>query len=217
MYRRYQNRATGTGALGAMAHIMCTSTPMQEEACDERDAKNIAQRGDHRVLYGGGRVEATALAAKGRVDEAKSELAELEKIAASGGNGSLERVKAVLAVAVLNAKARITVAEGNKTAAIGLLREAMAKEDRLAYSEPADWFFPTRHLLGSVLIEAAQAADAEAVYRDDLSRHPDNGWALYGLAQSLRMRGRSAEALTVQQQFDRAWKNADVSLVASAF
>jgi tetratricopeptide (TPR) repeat protein len=159
----------------------------------------------------------TALAAKGRVDEAKSELAELEKVAASGGDGSLERVKAVLAVAVLNAKARITAAEGNKAAAIGLLREAVAKEDRLAYSEPADWFFPTRHLLGSILIEAGQAADAEAVYRDDLSRHPDNGWALYGLAQSLRMQGRSAEALRVQQQFDRAWRNADVSLVASAF
>jgi tetratricopeptide (TPR) repeat protein len=161
--------------------------------------------------------KATALAAKGRVDEAKSELPKLEKLAASDGNGDFERVRAVLAVAVLNAKARITVAEGNKPAAIGLSREAVEKEDRLAYSEPADWFFPTRHLLGSVLIEAGQAADAEAVYRDDLSRNPDNGWALYGLAQSLRMQGRCAEALRVQQQFDRAWKNADVSLVASAF
>jgi hypothetical protein len=84
----------------------------------------------------------TALAAKGRVDEAKSELPKLEKVAASDGNGDFERVKAVLAVAILNAKARITVAEGNKAAGIGLLREAVAKEDRLAYSEPADWLFP---------------------------------------------------------------------------
>ena len=149
--------------------------------------------------------KATALAAKGRVDEAKSELPKLEKLAASDGNGDFERVKAVLAVAVLNA------------AAIGLSREAVEKEDRLAYSEPADWFFPARHLLGSVLIEADQAADAEAVYRDDLSRNPNNGWALYGLAQSLRKQGRSAEAQRVQQQFDRAWRNADVTLVASAF
>jgi tetratricopeptide (TPR) repeat protein len=155
------------------------------------------------------------LAAKGRVDEAKSELTELEK--ASDGNGDFERVKAVFAVAILNAKARITEAEGNKAAAIGLLREAVAKEDRLAYSEPADWFFPIRHLFGSVLIEAGQAADAEAVYRDDLNRHPDNGWALYGLGQSLRMQDRSGDAQRVQQQFDQAWRNADVSLVASAF
>jgi tetratricopeptide (TPR) repeat protein len=159
----------------------------------------------------------TALAAKGRVDEAKSELAELEKLAGSDGNGDFGRVKAVLAVAILNAKARIAVAEGNKAAAIGLLRDAAAKEDRLAYSEPADWFFPTRHLLGSVLIEARQVADAEAAYRDDLSRLPDNGWALYGLAQSLRMQGRGADAQRVRQQFDRTWRNADVTPVASAF
>ena len=160
--------------------------------------------------------KATALAAKGRVDEAKSELPKLEKLAASDGNGDFERVKAVLAVAVLNAKARITVAEGNKPAAIGLSREAVEKEDRLAYSEPADWFFPARHLLGSVLIEADQAADAEAVYRDDLSRNPNNGWALYGLTQSLRMQGHNADAQRVQQQFDRALRNADVTLAASA-
>jgi predicted Zn-dependent protease len=93
----------------------------------------------------------------------------------------------------------------------------VTKEDQLAYDEPADWFFPTRHLLGAVLIQADRAADAETVYRDDLSRHPNNGWALYGLAQSLKMQGRPAEASTVQQQFDTAWKNADVTLVASAF
>jgi hypothetical protein len=38
-----------------------------------------------------------------------------------------------------------------------------------------------------------------------------------GLAQALRMQGRAADAETSRQQFDTAWKNADVSLVASAF
>jgi hypothetical protein len=46
----------------------------------------------------------------------------------------------------------------------------VAREDGLAYSEPADWFFPTRRLLGAVMIKASSAADAEVVYRDDLSR-----------------------------------------------
>jgi hypothetical protein len=71
--------------------------------------------------------------------------------------------------------------------------------------------------LGAVLIRAGRGADAEAVYRDGLSRQPNNGWALYGLAQALRMRGRNADALAAQQRFDTAWKNADVVLVASAF
>jgi hypothetical protein len=47
--------------------------------------------------------------------------------------------------------------------------------------------------------------------------HPSNGWALYGLAQSLRMQARNVEAARTQQQFDIAWKNADVVLTASAF
>jgi tetratricopeptide (TPR) repeat protein len=160
---------------------------------------------------------AAALAAKGRAEDAKALLAELEKVSALDGDAGLNRVKDVLAVAVLNAKARIALVENKGDEAVGLLREAVAKEDRLAYSEPADWFFPTRHLLGAVLIEAGQARDAEVVYRDDLGRHPNNGWALYGLAQSLKLQGRSADAAAAQQQFDMAWKNADVTLSASAF
>ncbi len=160
---------------------------------------------------------ATALAAKGRVNDAKAQLAELEKLAAVDGGAGLNRIKDVLAVAVLNAKARIALAENKDDDAVGLLREAVAKEDGLAYSEPADWFFPTRHLLGAVLIKAGKAADAEVVYRDDLNRDANNGWALFGLAHSLKLQGHSAEASMARQQFDTAWKNADVTLVASAY
>jgi tetratricopeptide (TPR) repeat protein len=160
--------------------------------------------------------KATALAAKGRIEKAKVPLAELEKLASAEDAGH-DRVKAALAVAVLTAQARIALAESKPDEAIGMLREAAAKEDGLAYSEPADWFFPVRHILGAVLIEAGRAGDAEEVYRDDLTRHPNNGWALYGLAQSLRTQGRDAEALAAQQQLDTAWKNADVTLAASAY
>ena len=164
--------------------------------------------------------KATALAATGRVDEAKAQLAELERLAATvdaESGAGLDRLKRVLAVAITNVRARIALAEGNADNAINLLREAVAKEDQLAYSEPAHWFFPTRHILGAVLIKAGRASEAETVYRDDLTRHPNNGWALYGLAQSLSTQGRAGEARTTQQQFEAAWKNADVMLTASAF
>jgi hypothetical protein len=55
------------------------------------------------------------------------------------------------------------------------------------------------------------------VYREDLRRNPANGWALYGLAQSLRAQRRTVEARRVEQQFQRAWRYADVRLPASAF
>jgi len=159
----------------------------------------------------------TALAAKGRPKEAKAQLAELEKLAALDDSAGLNRVKDVLAMAVLTAKARMALAENKPDDAIAILRDAAAKEDRLAYSEPADWFFPVRHILGTVLIQNGRPKDAETVYRQDLKRHPGNGWALYGLAQSLKTQGRSAEAATAQQQFDTAWKKADMTLAASAF
>jgi tetratricopeptide (TPR) repeat protein len=161
-----------------------------------------------------------ALAAKSRIDDAKTQLTDLEKLAAAIGpddGAGLNRLQDVLAVAALNGRARIALAEGKENDAITLLREAVAKEDQLAYDEPADWFFPTRHLLGAVLIKAGKAADAEVVYWDDLSRHPNNGWALFGLTQSLKLQGRSADAAAAQQRFDTAWKNADVTPVASAF
>ena len=124
-----------------------------------------------------------ALAATGRVDEARSELAELERRAAGAGpsdGAGLNPATDVFAIAVLVAKARIAGAEAKDSDAIALLTVAAAKEDALAYDEPSDWFFPTRHLLGAALLRAGKAQDAESVYREDLRRLLENGWALFG-------------------------------------
>jgi hypothetical protein len=54
------------------------------------------------------------------------------------------------------------------------------------------------------------------VYREDLRRNPENGWALFGLAQALRAAGKPGEAVPIDARFAKAWKLADVSLTASA-
>ena len=161
-----------------------------------------------------------ALAATGHLKEAKSELAELEQRAAAvtpADGAGLTPAADVFAVAVLVAKARIAGAEAKSDEAIGLLIEAAAKEDALAYDEPSDWFFPTRHLLGATLLRTGKAQDAELVYREDLRRHPENGWALFGLTQSLAAQHKDADAQLTRMRFDAAWKDADVVLTASAF
>jgi hypothetical protein len=84
------------------------------------------------------------------------------------------------------------------------------------YNEPADWFFPVRHLLGAQLLQAGLAPEAEAVYRADLERHPNNGWSLYGLAASLRAQ-KKPDAEKVDREFHKAWEKSDVVLTASAF
>ena len=47
---------------------------------------------------------------------------------------------------------------------------------------------------GAALLDSGSAKEAEAVYREDLRRNPDNGWALRGLAGALAAQGKAAEA-----------------------
>ena len=99
---------------------------------------------------------------------------------------------------------------------LALWDAAVAAEDRLAYAEPADWFYPVRHYQGAALLELERWSDAEAVYRADLARHPHNGWALWGLAHALRNQHRDREAAAVEREFRQAWTNADIGLTTTA-
>ena len=85
----------------------------------------------------------------------------------------------------------------------------------MRYDEPPGWLIPVRHSLGANLIQAGRFAEAERVYRDDLARLPENGWALWGLAQSLRLQGKGAEALAVEARFQKVWSKADVQIRSS--
>ena len=93
----------------------------------------------------------------------------------------------------------------------------MRLEDSLFYTEPEEWHYPSRQALAAVLLEAGRAREAETIYWDDLRRHTNNGWSLFGLAQALRAQGKNAEADAVQARFDKAWGRADVKLSSSRF
>lgn len=101
--------------------------------------------------------------------------------------------------------------------AIKILREGVQLEESLPYMEPPYWPIPVRQYLGAVLLLAGRPGEAEEVYREDLQRHQNNGWSLFGLAQSLRVLQRAREADAVEQQFKSVWTHADVILTASRF
>ncbi len=167
-------------------------------------------------LYGRG----VALAARGRVDEAKGVLADLQRLAAAAPAGTaagFNTLHGVLAVAQPIVAARIAGSEGRGEETIRLLEEAVAAEDRLAYNEPSDWFFPARHLLGAQLLLGGQAARAGQVYREDLRRNPGNGWALEGLGAALKAQGRARDAARTARELEAAWQHADMRLPGSAF
>jgi tetratricopeptide (TPR) repeat protein len=167
-------------------------------------------------LYGRG----VALAARGGLEEAQEVLAKLRALAAEvpqDATAGFNRTRDVLAVAQPLVAARIAASSARTAEAVTLLEQAVAAEDRLAYDEPSDWFFPARHLLGAQLLLSGQAAAAEAVYREDLRRNPDNGWALHGLAAALQAQGKAAAAARTARTLRRVWQHADVHPPASAF
>jgi hypothetical protein len=68
------------------------------------------------------------------------------------------------------------------------------------------------HSLGAALLKAGQGAEAEAVYREDLKRFPENGWSLFGLGNGARSQQKTSEAEDVERRFKQAWAGADVTL-----
>jgi hypothetical protein len=160
-----------------------------------------------------------ALASKKRLDDARADLAALKQLAdtapadLTAGNNA---AKDVFAVAAAVLEARIATVEKKKEA-LALWADAVARADRLAYSEPDDWFYSVRHFQGAAQLAAGKAKDAEATYREDLRRHPKNGWALFGLWKALAAQGRTKDAAAAKADFDAAWSKADIKLEASAF
>ena len=115
-----------------------------------------------------------ALAAKGRIEQAWIDHAELLALAASASpdlRAGNNHAKDVMDVAARVLKARIVEKMGGSEA-LALWQDAVSAADELAYSEPADWFYPVRHYLGAALLRAGKHVEAEAVYREDLVRNP---------------------------------------------
>lgn len=121
----------------------------------------------------------------------------------------------VLAVGVPFLDGEIAYRKKDLGRAVARLREAVRLEDALKYDEPPAWTVPSRHALGAVLLEAKRPAEAEAVYREDLAKYPENGWSLRGLASALVQRKREDEAGKVEERFRTAWKRADIELESS--
>ena len=137
---------------------------------------------------------------------------------AMGGNGSLIGASAnmvMVGIAERVVAAEIASAQGDRDVGIRALEEAVKIEQRIPYDEPPGWILPVRHSLGATLMQVKRFAEAEAVYREDLKHRPENGWSLFGLAQSLEKQGKTDEAAPVRERFDRAWAKADLKITSS--
>lgn len=104
------------------------------------------------------------------------------------------------------ARGRWAHAAGDHEAAIGFYREAMELERMIPYNEPPFWYYPVAQSLGAALYAAGRHEEAREAFRQALFEAPNNGWALYGLAQTERKLGHRAEARAAELALDRTWQ-----------
>ncbi len=109
----------------------------------------------------------------------------------------------------------IAMAENNTSEAIAQFTKAVLIQDKLPYTEPPFWYYPTRLSLGKALLAAGDSNKAEGVFKENLKRYPRNGWAMYGLIEALKAQDKDFSE--IQQRFDIIWANADVTLTSSRF
>lgn len=114
--------------------------------------------------------------------------------------------------------------KGNHQVAFDHLREAVRRDDNLAYTEPWAWMHPPRHALGALLMEQGHYNEAEDVYRADLGlddtlprckQHRDNVWALHGLAECLKRRGADEEFEALSPKLISTMSKTDQTITSS--
>jgi TolA-binding protein len=114
------------------------------------------------------------------------------------------------------------ILEGELNRADGGLDKAIASFERgvdlynnLIYHEPEPPPFAAQHWLGAALLEAKRYSDAARVYREELKKHPNNGWYLFGLKATLIGRGKPSD--DVAKQFAAVWARSDAWIQASRY
>lgn len=155
---------------------------------------------------------AIAFAAQGELGSAEAESAMLQEWAKKLGDEAEEgfnTAASLIALAEEVVRGSLAKHRGDIPSAVDHLQRAASLEDGFEYNEPPDWYFPPRHLLGQLLLEANRAGEAEQVFRTDLTQHPENGWALAGLAKALRQQGKTDELAAVEGRLAKAWGNAE--------
>jgi tetratricopeptide (TPR) repeat protein len=161
-----------------------------------------------------------AHAAAGRLEEAARERAEaaktkddpsLKTLYVSGVN--VGSTIASIADEILAGEIAARRQRGDEAA--GHFVKAVALEDGLIYMEPPDMPIPVRQLQGAALLTLGRAKEAEAAFRDDLRKFPENGWSLSGLQASLTRQGRSTEAAEIAARLAKTWRLADTEVAGA--
>jgi tetratricopeptide (TPR) repeat protein len=157
-----------------------------------------------------------ALSARGRTGDAESERRAFDAaVARLPPDATWWADPAARFVTLANAEmdARMAWVRGDRMRAIAAWRAAVQAQDVMTHTEALlPWFHPVRESLGAALYLTRNFKEAEAVFREDLARTPNNPRSLYGLWRTLDAQGRTNDLAPVREAFTTAWRNADAPL-----
>jgi tetratricopeptide (TPR) repeat protein len=156
---------------------------------------------------------ALGLAALGRNDRSAAErwLAELERRGrgpeSADRYGSNKQIPGILAKEL---RALLILVDGQKDAAVAMLRDASAAEDALPLEYgPPDIVKPTHELLGEVLLGLGDGSGAQREFERALQLAPRRALSLLGLARAATMSGDREAAARAHAELRRVWHKAD--------
>lgn len=152
----------------------------------------------------------TVYARQGNIAAAESELAALATLSRTDGFSNYldlygVPMSGIIDVASLTLEGRIFAARNDLDSAIDRLEAASAAEAQLSYFEPTWWYYPTRQTLGMYLLMDRQYDRAEREFFKTLIKAPNNAYALYGLAETFRLKGEDSSEAYARKLFTDAW------------
>ncbi|HHT0593158.1 TPA: tetratricopeptide repeat protein [Legionella anisa] len=153
-----------------------------------------------------------ALSHTHQIKQAQHELDELKKIVEEGPNNKNlgKNGVALLKIASAVLTAHLANLQGDEQETINQLNVALKIQHDMGYHEPPDWYFPVKEILGDAYLKWNHPLEAIKMYKADLKEYPDNGWALFGLFNSLNKMGHTKDAERVEKKFHEAWSISDI-------
>ena len=154
-----------------------------------------------------------AAAMRGKIEEAKKYLNEIQAIREKGLHENYFKRVEYLQVWELEIQTAIKLFEKDFKAAIKLSKQAILLEEQLpAPSGPPRILKPSYELLGEVYLKAGKPIQAYEKFSTSLLRHPNRIRSLVGAARAANLKGDREVAIENYRQIIKQFKNANSEL-----
>jgi tetratricopeptide (TPR) repeat protein len=109
---------------------------------------------------------------------------------------------------------RLAHALGDDASAVTLLKRALDETKDDPPESFAPWFYPAGEWLGDIYLQRGDLAGAEAAFRKELERIPNDARVMYGLMRTLTREGRLDDARALAPKIAANWSGDPVDLHA---